>query len=256
MAQQSVYDYVTKTSTTIDKHDFEMLHQYVLDKIRSCDFGPMYEIDLHEIIHHNKFSTASLDRKSVYSKQNIPINVLEYVYAHREYPKLIHMYLYDHGIVGTKECVYNKSEYSDKTFSTQDIAEDKSFQRPGMFSTNTAYYTYIPYCVHMDNQYNHDFQSVHAYDTYPPYVEPKHSKQDYINYFITNDFNCNHLRKLIIELSKIMLSRREEDIIQHVKEDDVINDLQLLINYSQQLIIDCKEYLDKQMNDATVKLTF
>ena len=60
---------------------------------------------------------------------------------------------------------------------------------------------------------------------------------------------------MIIELTKLMLSRREEDITHNVKQDDIIDDLQLLINYAQQLIIDCKAYLDKHMNDTTVKLS-
>lgn len=269
MTQETVYDYVMKT---INDKDFEMLHQYTLDKIRSCDFGPKYEHDIYNDVNDiNRQCRRSWETHSFsISKfndavKNIPLTVSEYMYNNIEYPKIIHKYLRDNNFTNN-ECVYSVWDSGwdsgwDRLLTNVKLTCDKStdhIEGQGMFSHE--HYTYIPYKylinIKRDHNPNHDTFHYELMDFFPQYIEPKHSKQDYINYFITNDFNCNRLRELIIKLSKSMLSRREEDLTQHVKHDFIIDDLQLLINYAQQLIIECKEYLDKQTDDSTIKLAF
>lgn len=286
MAQQSVYEYVKNTSKSIDKHDFEMLHQFALDKIRSCDFGPDYKYKC--IVHYytlardsnygkgcnpdepiRKFDTQKEFRdalfwdmhgkmdavkiQSFYEKVHLPLFVYEYIYNHILYPKFIHQYLKEHKLTNDLYAYISyRQGCGSSIFGVTAVHTETDNHSEGPYEA-TYSHRYIPY--HLFHRRD-NYTLYELYDIYPQYVEPKHSKQDYINYFITNDFNCNRLRKMIIELSKIMLARREEDITQHVKSDTIIDDLQLLINYAQQMVIDCKEYLDKQMNDATVKLSF
>ena len=266
MSEQTVYDYVMKVVNA--KNDFEMLHQYALDKIRSCNFGPKYEHDLYdddikslaniraEYAPRFAFDVKSFDDHTDY----IPLSGYEYMYNNIEYPKIIHKYLRDKNFTD-KDFIYSVlklngyNEHSHLRIDVKLTYSDKSLEIDNVCHS-THIWKYIPYkyCIKFDSsRYGYLYELI---DFFPQYVKPKHTKQDYINYFITNDFNCNRLRKLIIELSKIMLTRREEDITKHIKRDEILDDLQLLINYAQQLIIDCKEYLDKQTNDATVKLAF
>ena len=265
MSEQTVYKYVTKT---INDKDFEMLHQYALDKIRSCNFGPKYEYSIYNDVNdidsrcRRSWETHSFSVSRFNDVvKNIPLTVSEYMYSNKDYPKIIHKYLQDSNFTNN-ECVYSVWDSGwDRLLTNVKLTCDKITNYiEGQGMSSHEQYRYIPYKYLINSKYDHNpSHSTYHYelmDFFPQYIEPKHAKQDYINYFITNDFNCNRLRKLIIALSKLMLSRREEDITKHVKQDFIIDDLQLLINYAQQLIIECKEYLDKQNDQSTVKLAF
>lgn len=261
MSQETVYDYVMKTNG--DDEDFKMLHQYALDKIRSCNFGPKYGYYLYEYFNLNLSGdgvefTFNEDLFVNHIKY-IPLSVYEYMYDNKDYSKIIHKYLQDKNFTD-KDCMYyvrKLDEHNARPYLRTNVKlvyYDKSIEIDRVHSCDYEW-SYIPYKYCIKYEFNGRICHCELIDFFPQYVEPKHTKQDYINYFIANDSNCNRLRKMIIELTKLMLSRREEDITHNVKQDDIIDDLQLLINYAQQLIIDCKAYLDKHMNDTTVKLS-
>lgn len=283
MSKQTVYEYVN-TFTTINMNDFSMIHQYALDKIRSGNFGSDYRFvyttlprapgrsgictnydfvqafqyydtreDFIDLLASSDGSKETISITSLYNVvNNMPLTAYKCIYDHIEYPAFIHKYLLDHKI--TKTSTFPRGiEYHGGRYDfliTDDIRFDN--YRYDLYD-KMGNGPHVIYSAEDDTEWYACKRIL--YDTYPQYIKPKRSKEEYIKYFVANDFNGNRLRVLIIELTKLMLKRREEDIKQYVKEDVIVDDLQLLIDHTQQMIIECKEYFDKQMDAVTVKLS-
>lgn len=81
-----------------------------------------------------------------------------------------------------------------------------------------------------------------------------HEHNDYILYFINNDFNLNRLRKLLIILMKEQMKLYSAEIDDGKSIESDLENNSLLIEHCRTLITLCKDYLNKQMINETIPL--
>lgn len=77
-------------------------------------------------------------------------------------------------------------------------------------------------------------------------------------FFTKNDLLIEGLSEVIVIRGNNNLLPKQIDSefhINNIKNDDILDDLQLLINYAHQLIIDCNEFIKTHRNDEMIKLT-
>ena len=98
---------------------------------------------------------------------------------------------------------------------------------------------------------NRDAPDIHNYISIPHI----HEDNDYILYFINNDFNLNRLRKLLIILMKERMNLYSHELDEGKQITNELEYNELLIEYCRKLIISCKNYLEKQTKNSTISLT-
>jgi hypothetical protein len=99
----------------------------------------------------------------------------------------------------------------------------------------------------------------------PISINTEFDKQQYINYFITEDFNCNKLKQLLKMLTSDQLALNDalikssiptENSIPHPISEDTLKYNSLLQKYCIELIIICKTYTFEQSHKDDVELKF
>lgn len=99
-----------------------------------------------------------------------------------------------------------------------------------------------------------NFRGVHTIHNFIS-IPRIHEDEEYILYFINNDFNLNRLRIILIMLMKERMKLYSHELDEGKQITNELEYNELLIEYCRKLIISCKNYLEKQMKNSTILLT-
>ncbi|EAX98919.1 hypothetical protein TVAG_242840 [Trichomonas vaginalis G3] len=87
-------------------------------------------------------------------------------------------------------------------------------------------------------------------------ISRSYNEQEYIDYFISNDFPLNRLRNLLKLLAKDSLELVRRQIDEKENTERLLKYNRLLQKYCVKLIQHCEEYLEKQAKSQKVPITF
>lgn len=223
------------------RNDMKMLGEYVIDNIfehkgNGTNTHSFDNLSLKEISEWNELVAYGREVTGKHKDNNF----LEYGQM------LTSMFAYKHNLPVGFQTPRSRYNGRCRTFYINNTEEHwyDYFRYPLMSKEQISpHINHLHECVDPGSVY--DYISI-------PHI---HEDNDYILYFINNDFNLNRLRKLLIILMKERMKLYSNEIDD---EKQIMNELEyneLLIEYCRKLITSCKNYLEKQSKNSTILLT-